>query len=114
MMNYADTYTADDLGVTQSFFTKSQSRRFESLGAKLNVVSDIADYTLPADYVAQQVAEVEAMTVEDVQSLARAFVRPEAMNFVIVGDAETQLSRLSELGYGDAILINEAVDALSE
>ena len=114
MADYADTFTEEDLGVTQSFFTKSQARRFESLGAKLNVVSDIADYGLPNDYVSTQVAEVEALTVEQVQALAAELVRPNAMNYVIVGDAESQLSRLTELGFGEPILINEAVDALSE
>lgn len=114
MSDYADTFTENDLNVTQSFFTKSQARRFESLGAKLNILSDVADYDLPYDYVAQQVAEVEALNVDDVQALAREHIRPEAMNFVIVGDAETQLPRLTELGYGDIVVINERVDALSE
>ncbi len=114
MTDYAATFTEEDLDVTKSFFTKSQARRFESLGAKLNVISDIADYGLPNDYVAQQVAAVEALSVDDVVALAERLIRPDAMNFVIVGDAETQLERLSELGYGEPVLVNEAVDALSE
>ncbi|MEM9939383.1 MAG: pitrilysin family protein [Pseudomonadota bacterium] len=113
MADYAATFTEEDLTVTQSFFTKSQARRFESLGAKLNVLSDIADFDLPNDYVAQQVADVEALTVAETQALAQQLIQPDAMNYVIVGDAETQLSRLSELGYGDPILINEGVDALT-
>ncbi|MEC7291553.1 MAG: insulinase family protein, partial [Pseudomonadota bacterium] len=107
-------FTENDLEVTQSFFTKSQARRFESLGAKLNVLSDIADYDLPYDYVSQQVAAVKALTVGEVQELANAYVRPDAMNIVIVGDAETQASRLEALGYGEVIIINDRVDALSE
>ena len=114
MRDYAETFTEQDLEVTKSFFTKSQARGLESLGAKLNVISNIADYGLPNDYAAQEVAEVEALTVEEVQALAASLIRPDAMNYVIVGDAETQLARLSELGFGEPILINEAVDALSE
>jgi zinc protease len=114
MRDYAGTFTENDLAVTQSFFTKSQARRFESLGAKLNVLSDIADYDLSYDYVAQQIEAVESMTVEQAQSLAETYIQPDAMNYVIVGDAATQLERLSELGYGDAVLINDQVDALSE
>lgn len=113
MADYAATFTEEDLTVTQSFFTKSQARRFESLGAKLNVLSDIADFDLPNDYVAQQVADVEALTVAETQALAQQLIQPDAMNYVIVGDAETQLSRLAALGYGDPILINEGVDALT-
>ncbi|MHA7900004.1 MAG: M16 family metallopeptidase [Henriciella sp.] len=114
MSDYAATFTEEDLEVTKSFFTKSQARRFESLGAKLSVISDIADYGLPNDYVAQQIAEVEALTVPRVVALAETYIRPGAMNYVIVGDAATQLERLTELGYGDPILVNEAVDGLSE
>ncbi|MEO1662637.1 MAG: pitrilysin family protein [Pseudomonadota bacterium] len=114
MSDYAATFTENDLEVTQSFTSKSQARRFESLGAKLRVLSDIADYDLPYDYAAQQVAAVEALTVAQVQALATDYIRPEAMNFVIVGDAETQLERLAELGFGTPVLINDAVDALSE
>ncbi|MEM7458049.1 MAG: pitrilysin family protein [Pseudomonadota bacterium] len=114
MRDYARTYTQNDLEVTQGFFTKSQARRFESLGAKLNVLSDIADYDLPYDYVAQQIEKVEALSVEDMQALAEAFIRPDAMNYVFVGDAETQLPRLAELGFGDPVLINDQIDALTE
>lgn len=114
MSEYAETFEQSDLEVTQSYFTKSQARRFESLGAKLNILSDIANYGFPYDYVAQQIEAVEALTVEDVRDLGTAFIRPEAMNYVIVGDAATQLPRLAELGFGDPVLINEAVDALTE
>lgn len=114
MADYATTFTDNDLEVTQGFFTKSQARRFESLGAKLNVLSDIADYNLPYDYVARQIETVEALTVEDMQGLAAEFIRPDAMNYVFVGDAATQLPRLSELGFGDPILINDEVDSLTE
>ena len=34
------------------------------------------------------------------------------MNYVIVGDAETQLDRLSELGIGEPVLLNDAIDQL--
>lgn len=114
MSDYGATYSENDLEVTQSFFTKSQARRFESLGAKLNVLSDIADYDLPYDYVAQQIEAVEALTVEQTQTLAGEYIRPGAMNYVIVGDADSQLPRLAELGFGEPVLINEEVDALSE
>ena len=114
MADYAATFTEEDLDVTKSFFTKSQARRFETLGAKLGALSDIADYDLPYDFVSKEIEAVTAMTVEDVQALAGRLIRPDAMNYVIVGDAETQMGRLSELGYGEPVSINEEVDALSE
>ncbi|MEO1553884.1 MAG: hypothetical protein AAFR82_08090, partial [Pseudomonadota bacterium] len=73
-----------------------------------------ADFDLPYDYVAQQIEKVEALTVEDMQALASDHIRPDAMNYVFVGDAETQLPRLAELGFGEPVLINDEVDALTE
>ncbi|MGA1343898.1 MAG: M16 family metallopeptidase, partial [Hyphomonas sp.] len=113
MADYAATFTQEDLDVTRSFFVKSQARRFESLRAKLEVLSDIADYGLPHDFAVRQVAAVEALTLADIRALASRLIRPDAMNYVIVGDAETQLDRLRALGYGDPVIINDAVDALT-
>lgn len=113
MADYAATFTQEDLDVTRSFFVKSQARRFESLRAKLEVLSEIADYGLPNDFAVRQVAAVEALTLPEIQALASRLIRPDAMNYVIVGDAATQLPRLKAMGYGDPVVINEAVDALT-
>ncbi|MGY6551414.1 MAG: M16 family metallopeptidase [Erythrobacter sp.] len=113
MADYPATFTQDDLDVTQSFFIKSQTRRFETLGAKLAALSDIAEYGLPNDFVARQIELVEALSVADVRALAGRLIRPDSMHYIIVGDAETQLPRLARLGLGDAVLINDAVDGLS-
>lgn len=113
MADYAATFTQEDLDVTRSFFVKSQARRFESLRAKLEVLSDIADYGLPHDFAVRQVAAVEALTLAEIRALASRLIRPDTMNYVIVGDAATQLERLKALGYGDPVIINEAVDALT-
>lgn len=114
MEQYPGTYTESDLDVTKSFYSKSAARRFESLGAKLNMLGDITRYDLAEDYVASETAEVAEMSVEDMKAMANAYIKPGAMNYVIVGDAATQLERMSELGFGDPVLINEAVDALSD
>ena len=111
---YGPTFTEEDLGVTQSFFEKSQARRLESLGAKLGTLNLIADYGLPYDFSAQFVEDVKALTVEDIQALADELISVNGMYYVIVGDAETQMPRLSELGFGEPVLINEYVDALTE
>ncbi|MEO0981389.1 MAG: pitrilysin family protein [Pseudomonadota bacterium] len=113
MTDYAATFDQNDLDVTKSFFVKSKARSFESYGAKLRILRDVSAYGLPHDYVAKENEVVEAMTVEEIQALAAQAVRPDAMHYVIVGDAATQLDRLADLGLGDPILVNEAVDALS-
>ncbi|NQY32084.1 MAG: insulinase family protein, partial [Coraliomargarita sp.] len=112
LLDYASTYNAEDLAVTKSFFINSKARQFESFGAKLGILANVDLYDLPYDYVAKENVIVEEMTVEEIQRLTQTYVRPNQMNYVIVGDAETQLDRLSELGIGEPVLLNDAIDQL--
>lgn len=106
MADYANTFTEEDLGVTKSFLTKSPTRAFETLGAKLNMLSNIALYDLPADYAQRRSDYVRGVTVNDIKALAEKHIKPQAMYYVVVGDAETQMERLSGLGFGDPVLLN--------
>lgn len=112
MLDYALTYTAEDLAVTKSYFINSKARQFESFGAKLGILANVDLFDLPYDYVAKENEVVEAMTVGEIRRLADTYILPNRMNYVIVGDAETQLERLSQLGLGEPVLVNEAVDGL--
>jgi zinc protease len=114
LLDYAATFTAEDLAVTRSFFINSKARQFESFRAKLGILADVDLYDLPYDYVAKENEIVEAMTVEEIRRLARTYILPDQMNYVMVGDAETQLDRLSVLGLGEPVLVNDAVDELLE
>lgn len=112
MLDYADTFTAEDLAVTKSFFINSKARQFESFGAKLGILANVDLYDLPYDYVANENRIVEAMTVEEIRRLAENNILPDQMSYVIVGDAETQLERLAELGLGEPVVITDRVDQL--
>ena len=46
------------------------------------------------------------MTVERIQELADQYVRPDRMIYLVVGDSETQLDRLKQLGVGDPKELN--------
>ena len=112
LLDYAATFTAEDLAVTKSFFINSKARQFESFRAKLGILANVDLYDLPYDYVAKENAIVEAMTVDEIKRLAQTYILPDRMNYVMVGDAETQLGRLSALGLGEPVVMNEAVDSL--
>jgi len=47
------------------------------------------------------------MTLEDFKALAEKYMRPDAMNYLVVGDAETQAARLKDLGFGDPVMLNK-------
>ncbi len=112
LVDYAPTYSAQDLAVTKSYFINSKARQFESFGAKLGILANVDLYDLPYDYVANENAIVEAMSVDEIKRLARTYILPDRMNYVIVGDAETQLGRLSALDLGEPVLVKDAVDQL--
>ena len=110
LKNYPSGFNAEDLDVTKSYMIKSNARRFETLGAKLNMLQEISDYGYDYDYIKEREKKVEELSVMDIQDLARRYVDPERMYYLIVGDAETQLEKLEELGYGQPVLLNESTE----
>lgn len=104
--DYADTFSEEDLSVTKSFLIKKNARAFETSRAKLSMLNQISSYGWPYDFISKQEQIVRDITVEQIQALARKYVDPSRMIYLIVGDAKTQLEGLSALGYGNAELIN--------
>ncbi len=104
---YPTTFSDKDLETTKGFLIKSNARAFETAGAKLRMLSNIADYGMKADYVNDREKTVNNMTKERIKELANKYVNPNKMIWLVVGDAETQLERMKDLGYGEPILLNE-------
>ncbi len=106
MENYPESLQPEDLTVTQGFMVKSNARKFETLNAKLGMLSDISNYDLPGDYIRQREETVNNFSLEDLQNLATKYIDPDKMIYLIVGDAETQLNKLEGLGFGKPVLLN--------
>ncbi|WP_192821090.1 pitrilysin family protein [Rufibacter sp. LB8] len=106
LKNYGPGFTAQDLDVTKGFLVKSTARSFETMGAKLGMLSNISAYGWPVDYAKKRQQLVQGMTVEKIRSLANQYVNPDKMYYLIVGDAATQLQKLENLGYGKPVLLN--------
>ena len=104
---YPTTFSDKDLETTKSFLIKSNARAFETDRAKLNMLSNISDYGWKPDYVKDRENTVNNMTKEQITALANKYVNPTKMIWLVVGDAETQLARMKELGYGEPILLNK-------
>jgi predicted Zn-dependent peptidase len=71
---------------------------FETPGQLVRRLLDVVHYGLPDDYYAGQVARLEAVTLEDVQRVAREHLDPEALSIVVVGDRSLIEAPLRELG----------------
>ncbi|TXD54070.1 MULTISPECIES: M16 family metallopeptidase [unclassified Polaribacter] len=105
--DYPNTFSDKDLETTKSFLIKSNARAFETAGAKLRMLSNMSTYGWESDYVKDRENTVNTMTKERITELANTYISPDKMIWLVVGDAETQLERMKELGYGEPILLNE-------
>ena len=82
--NYGKNYNDEDLEVTKGFTIKSSARAFETLGAKLNMLTNISNYGYNDNYAKQQEELVKAMTVEDIKALVEKYIKPNQMIYLIV------------------------------
>ncbi|UCH66766.1 MAG: insulinase family protein [Ignavibacterium sp.] len=107
MNAYRGGISEDDLLFTKNALIKSNSRRFETLGALRGMLDNIAIYDLPFDYLKIREQEVKEMTLEEHKMLAQKYIDPGVMTCVIAGDAKTQVKQLRELGLGEPILVDK-------
>ena len=111
---YEAGFTASDLEATTNYLLRSNARAFETLGAKINMLQNISAYGLPDDYIRRRESTVREMTVERIQTLARKYIDAGKMIYLIVGDAETQLAQLREIGFGEPILLDREGNPIGE
>ncbi|MGM0932444.1 MAG: M16 family metallopeptidase [Bacteroidota bacterium] len=105
--DYPLNYDQEDLEITKGFMIKSAARKFETLNSKLGMLSDISNYNLDHNYIKQRESLVNNISALEIQELAEKYIDPEKMYFLIVGDAESQLEKLEELGLGKPVLLNK-------
>lgn len=103
----------EDLQTTKDFLIRNNAMAFETLGAKIGMLGEISAYGYPADYVGQREQIVRDMTVERIKELADRYLDPQRMVWLVVGDARTQMARLSRLGLGQPIPIDREGRRLS-
>ncbi len=105
--DYGRNFSDADLQTTKGFLVKSNARAFETAGAKLNMLDNIASYDWKPDYAKQRESIVKSMTVAQIKDLSSKYFDPNKMIWLVVGDAKTQLPRLKELGFGEPVLLNK-------
>lgn len=104
--NYGATFSEADLATTKGYLIKSNARLFESAWAKLSLLEKISSYNWTQDYIKEREDIVKNITVEDIQALSDEYLDLNKMIWVVVGDSQTQMKRMKELGFGEPVLIN--------
>ncbi len=103
--DYAPTFTEEDVEVTRNQIVKGNTRAFESLGAKLGLLRQMSRLGKPADFVERDQETLLAMTLDDFRDTITTHLDESQMIYVVVGDAETQLDRMAELGLGEPVVV---------
>jgi len=107
MNKYRDGVSVEDLDFTKNAMIKSNALRFETIGALRGILSQIAKYNLPFDYVQDQEKQIQDMTLDEHKNIAQKYIHTDKMIYLIAGDAATQLEKVKELGLGDPILLDK-------
>ncbi|MDH3458315.1 MAG: insulinase family protein [Gemmatimonadota bacterium] len=102
---YRQGISEDDLTFTKNALVQSNARRFETLPALLGMLDEIAMYGRPFDYVREQENVTRRMTLEQHRQLAKRYIDPDQMIYLVVGDAATQLGPLARLGLGTPVVL---------
>ena len=105
--HYGKNFNENDLEVTKGYLIKSNARAFETLSAKLEMLYDISNYNYADDYAKQQETIVKKITLDELKKLSEKYLNADKMIYLVVGDAETQLKKLEQIGFGAPILLNK-------
>ncbi|MDI5898407.1 M16 family metallopeptidase [Flavobacterium yafengii] len=107
MEQYGKNFNENDLEVTKGYLIKSNARAFETLSAKLEMLYDISNYNYADDYAKKQESIVKKITIGALKKLSDIYLNTDKMIYLVVGDAETQLKKLEQIGFGAPILLNK-------
>ncbi|MCB0286982.1 MAG: insulinase family protein, partial [Calditrichaeota bacterium] len=103
---YLDGISEEDLMFTKDALIQSNTRRLETLDAQRSMLEDIAMYGKPVDFIKKEAQVTRNMTTEQHQMLAKKYIHPDKMVYLIVGDAATQAPRMTELGIGEPVMLD--------
>jgi zinc protease len=99
--------TQKELDYNKQSLIRRYPAGFETVGAISNQLSNLVVYGLPDTYFNDYISRVNAVTLEDVNRVAKRYLDPSKMAIVIVGDRKTIEPGLKELGYGITVLDTE-------
>jgi len=105
MLEYRAGVPQEYVDFTKGSLLKANALRFETIEAKLGMLSTMTFYDLPMDYIKQEEDYLRGLTVEQVNETVQKYIDPMRMYYVVVGDAATQLKGLVKAGLGDPVLV---------
>jgi predicted Zn-dependent peptidase len=99
--------TQKELDYNKQSLIRRYPSGFETVGAISNQLANLVTYGLPDSYFNDYISKVNAVTIEDVDRVAKKYLDPSKMAIVIVGDRKVIEPGLKELGYPVTLLDTE-------
>lgn len=91
----------EELKYAKAYMTGNFARGLENPATVAVYAINTARYNLPADYYANYLKKVEAVTAEDIQKVAQKYVTPEQSYIVAVGNAGDIAEKLQKFDKDD-------------
>ncbi len=110
--NYGSDFSEADMESTKTSILRSNTQSYETLGSLMGILQNVSTYDLPLDYVQKDEATLKSMDVAEAQRLISEYMNPDKLIYVVVGDGETQLKRLNDVGLGKPVLVNKDDESL--
>jgi zinc protease len=98
--------TADELAKAKASRTLRLPGQFETLGALLGGVRDIAQYSRDTSYLDDLSDLLSQPTLEEVRETTSNYVKPNQWTWLIVGDLSKIEQGIRDLGIGEVIVID--------
>jgi len=84
----ANGVTEEELTAAKKYMTGAYPLRFDGNGPIANIITGMQIEGMPLDYPATRNDKVDAVTLEQVNDVARRYLRPDDLRFVVVGQPE--------------------------
>ncbi|RYY41693.1 MAG: insulinase family protein [Chitinophagaceae bacterium] len=91
--------TDDEVAFMRDALGQADAMRYETPAQKLDFISRILEYDLPADYTVQQNRMLNTITKKQLQQVAQQRIQPQKFNILLVGDKAQVLEKVKKLGY---------------
>ncbi|MCC7386836.1 MAG: insulinase family protein [Deltaproteobacteria bacterium] len=92
--------SSDEIERARAGLVGSLPGEFERTGAIASAASSLFVYDLPLDYFSAYTARVEQVTSEQIGAIIQAYLQPDRMQILLVGDGSVVRPQLEALGLG--------------
>lgn len=96
--------TQKELEYNKQSLVRRYPAGFETVGAISGQLANLVTYALPDSYFNTYIGKIDAVSLDDVNRVAKQYLDPAKMAIVVVGDRKVIEPGLQELGYEITIL----------